>query len=173
MINNNEVSSIIFYNTWMDLLKILESNNIIYTLSKNKKNIIKNITHEGLYVITDLNKDDIQLIKKQWIRDCFNILYKNKKITLKDILKTSHQKASIIFAILAKLKYVNVIRDKNQIILEYKEQFPFVYDKIFRLSKKLSDISKEIEVLSEDEKEFVFQIAEELGKCKIIKDIVS
>lgn len=69
-----------FENVWEDIIKMIDNNKRIETISNKKINVIEKIVTEGLLVTTD--KSRLQLVRKEWIEDAWLALASKRKILL-------------------------------------------------------------------------------------------
>lgn len=93
-----------FENVWEDIIKLIDNNKRIETISNKKINVIEKIVPEGLLVTTD--KSRLQLVRKEWIEDAWLALASKRKIVAHDIPGTGRYRSSFIMALLSNLDYI-------------------------------------------------------------------
>ncbi len=116
---NHNLSNLEKYNwnvIWIQLQKICEEKQVIETLSpKRKKNLIENISSEGLTVSTDKGT---RLISILLLRQAWEHLVKDGKLLLNEHEKSTYR-SSFICALLSELDYVG-INNKHPISIYLK-----------------------------------------------------
>jgi hypothetical protein len=105
-----------FENVWEEIIKLIEINNRIETISSKKTNVIEKITPEGLLVTTD--KSRLKLVRKEWIEDAWLALLNKKMIIADDIPGRARYRSSFIMALLSKLDYVKAESRPNKLYLK-------------------------------------------------------
>ena len=65
-----------FEGAWDDIIRLIDDNNRIETISNKKINVIERIVPEGLLVTTD--KGRLQLVRKEWIEDAWLALARKR-----------------------------------------------------------------------------------------------
>jgi len=105
-----------FTNVWGDIVNIIESNNEIKTLTYNNINKVIKITEDGLMVTT--GKNNPELVKKEWIRDTWDVLVSKKAITKDDLPGKAIYRSSFIMALLSNLDYVRAESRPNKLFFD-------------------------------------------------------
>lgn len=108
-----------FIDVWQDIIKVINNNNTIFTLSQRRKNIITDVIPEGLMVVTS---GEFKLVKKEWIEATWNALQNTRKITASDIPGTARYRSSFIMALLSQLEYVRAEDNPNTLYLNIPKE---------------------------------------------------
>jgi hypothetical protein len=100
-INPKYINSDNFDKAWQELLKSINGNNEILTLSDRKVNKIEKIELDKLTITTVHGTDTISI---EWIKSAWEVLNQSKTLTAADIPGSAKHRSSFILALLSKLE---------------------------------------------------------------------
>lgn len=95
---------------WRELVDIIEEHdNLIWTLSRNKKNVVNEMDDEGLWVTT-VNVP--KRVEKEWIKNAWNTLQEKGRLKADDIPGQGRHRSSFILALLVLHPDVSIYKNR-------------------------------------------------------------
>ncbi|MDF9841773.1 MULTISPECIES: hypothetical protein [unclassified Paenibacillus] len=104
---------------WSELVNCVRSNNnIVYTLSHHKANVIEQVSDEGFLVTT---QSEPQLVRKTWVEDAWNAFEERASLRANDIPGHTRHRSSFIMGLFSLLPSVTVL-DTSPVTIKWTEE---------------------------------------------------
>ena len=113
------MTKISFEKVWNDLIDVLEKDRVVYTLSRQCRNEVSDISEEGIQVITKRSFPDCHLVPKWMFEEAVNHIREHGSLSNRTLLNTLNiKRSSFVMAALSKLDYIDYKTNPVRIFLK-------------------------------------------------------